>query len=235
MSKIKTCAELKAISRNKLLGQYGRLISAMLIVELITTFLDLIATSVTDSLSYGNIIYNVITIIIQLFLGIFTSGSAYLYLNFISDRPYKPSDVFQGFKIHTDKAILLQGLYVITSLLCFLPGTVMLYLIWDSYTATTLMITMVLILIGTAIYAIVLLNFFPCIYMIHDFPDLSIKKILKFGLRKMKGNRLKFLYMGFSFLPLLLVGILSFGIGLLWVMPYMNTAKAHLYLEIMEQ
>lgn len=235
MSKIKTCAELKAISRDKLLGQYGRLIGAMLIVELITTFLDLIATSVTNSLAYGNIIYNVITIIIQLFLGIFASGSAYLYLNFISDRPYKPSDVFHGFKIHTDKAILLEGLYVIISIICLLPGVVMLYLIWNSYTITTLSIAIALISIGAIIYVLISLNFFPCVYMIHDFPDLSIQKIVKFGMRKMKGNRLKYLYMDLSFLPLLLAGILSFGVGLLWVIPYMNTAKAHLYLEIMEQ
>lgn len=235
MSNFKTCAELKAISRGKLLGHYGRLIGAMLIVELITTFLDLIATSVTDSLAYGNIIYNVITIIIQLFLGIFASGSAYLYLNFISDRPYKPSDVFQGFKIHTDKAILLEGLYVIISIICLLPGVVMLYLIWNSYTIVTLSIAIALILLGAIIYAVISLNFFPCVYMIHDFPDLSFKKIVKFGIRKMKGNRLKYLYMDLSFLPLLLAGILSFGVGLLWVIPYMNTAKAHLYLEIMEQ
>lgn len=235
MSNFKTCAELKAISRDKLLGQYGRLIGAMLIVELITTFLDLIATSVTNSLAYGNIIYNVITIIIQLFLGIFASGSAYLYLNFISDRPYKPSDVFQGFKIHTDKAILLEGLYVIISIICLLPGVVMLYLIWNSYTIVTLSIAIALILLGAIIYAVISLNFFPCVYMIHDFPDLSFKKIVKFGIRKMKGNRLKYLYMDLSFLPLLLAGILSFGVGLLWVIPYMNTAKAHLYLEIMEQ
>ena len=49
----------------------------------------------------------------------------------------------------------------------------------------------------------------------------------------MKGKKLRLLYLEFSFLPLLLLSILSFGIGLLWLQPYMQMTYTFFFLDLM--
>ena len=66
-----------------------------------------------------------------------------------------------------------------------------------------------------------------------DFPQKSGKEILILCWRLMKGKKLRLLYLEFSFLPLLLLSILSFGIGLLWLQPYMQMTYTFFFLDLM--
>ena len=43
-------------------------------------------------------------------------------------------------------------------------------------------------------------------------------------------GRLFYLYV--SFLPLILLGILSFGLALLWILPYMAATEAEFFLDL---
>ena len=67
-----------------------------------------------------------------------------------------------------------------------------------------------------------------------DYPDLSASDIVKRSVKIMKGKKLQLFYLQLSFLPLYLVAILSFGVGLLWVLPYRNTAFTLFYLDVMK-
>ena len=48
----------------------------------------------------------------------------------------------------------------------------------------------------------------------------------------MSGNKIRLFYIFLSFVPLLLLGLLSCGIALLWVSPYMNATLAEFYMSI---
>ena len=48
----------------------------------------------------------------------------------------------------------------------------------------------------------------------------------------MRGHRVKLFYLYASFLPLYVLGILSLGIGLLFVEPYVNVTIAEFYLDV---
>ncbi len=48
----------------------------------------------------------------------------------------------------------------------------------------------------------------------------------------MKGNRWKLFCLGLRFIGWLILGILSLGIGLLWVIPYFWTSLANFYIDI---
>ena len=49
----------------------------------------------------------------------------------------------------------------------------------------------------------------------------------------MKGNRKRLFLLELSFLPLMLLCILSFGIGFLWLEPYMQMTYTHFFLDLM--
>ena len=77
------------------------------------------------------------------------------------------------------------------------------------------------------------LAFSQAFYLLHDFPDASAQALLKMSAKIMKGYKFKLFCLLCSFIPLLLFAFLSFGIGLLWVQPYMNAATAEFFLEVM--
>ncbi|MBR1574964.1 MAG: DUF975 family protein [Bacteroidales bacterium] len=72
-------------------------------------------------------------------------------------------------------------------------------------------------------------------YLLRDCPDLSALQCIKLSDRMMKGHKFDLFYLYLSFIGWLLLGILTLGIGLLWVMPYMQTASASFYLDVKQQ
>lgn len=62
-----------------------------------------------------------------------------------------------------------------------------------------------------------------------DDSNLSVGEALKYGFYLMQGRFGQYLLLQFSFIGWFLIGLLVFGIGLLWVFPYHNVAIASFY------
>lgn len=234
MNVFKSSSQLKAVSRESLLGNYAKLISALLTAQVALFIIDYITSGVTSGRSFGVILYYLVLFLVQLISGIFTSGTSYLYLNFASGRPFRVFDVFHGFQSHPDKAIILQTVNVFISLLILLPAMLIRSLFLNGASQLYLLGALVLLFVGMIISIYLGLSLSQCFYMIHDFPDCSAPQILKMSWRMMKGYRWKLFYLNLSFLPLMLVSFLSFGLGLLWVIPYRNTVYTNFYFNLID-
>ena len=68
--------------------------------------------------------------------------------------------------------------------------------------------------------------------MLIEYPDEKILHLFKKSRRLMRGNKARKFYIACSFLGLSLLSGLSFGIGLLWVSPYINQVNAEFYRDI---
>jgi uncharacterized membrane protein len=68
-----------------------------------------------------------------------------------------------------------------------------------------------------------------------DDENLTIVEAFRKCQETMKGNKRRYLYMLFSFIGMLLLVILSFGVAILWVQPYMNQTITLLYLDVTGQ
>lgn len=62
-----------------------------------------------------------------------------------------------------------------------------------------------------------------------DDPELSVAEALKYGFYLMKGRFGQYLLLQLSFIGWFILGLLVFGIGLFWVVPYHNVAIASFY------
>ncbi len=67
-----------------------------------------------------------------------------------------------------------------------------------------------------------------------DDPQKSGTQLMRESFRLMRGNLGRFLYLMLSFVGILLLGLLSGGIGLLFALPYLNTTQALFYLNLKE-
>lgn len=66
-------------------------------------------------------------------------------------------------------------------------------------------------------------------YIILDKPELSVNEAINLSCKIMKGRRLKLFCLYLSFIGWGILSILTFFIGLLWLLPYMEAATAAFY------
>ena len=71
-------------------------------------------------------------------------------------------------------------------------------------------------------------------FLMHDFPQYTERQLLSISRQMMKGQKGRLFYLLVSFLPLFLLSLLSCGIALLWIVPYMNTTMAEFYLDLVK-
>lgn len=231
----KNTAQLKSEARGILLGKYGTVIGAMILVELLTLAVSLITSAVTSTNTiYGMIMYYVITFIVVLLTAILGVGLIYLNLNIICERPYKLSDVFYGFKAHPDKAIIVQFLLILIGCACMLPAILVSVLYYFTKNSLLIMLIALLGVLGVIAVTILRLQFSQAFYILLDFPDYSSLDLMRVSKKIMKGHCGRLFYLYISFVPLYLLALLSCGIGFLFITPYVRMTMAYFYMDLIQ-
>ena len=235
MYKKKTSAQLKQAARGIMIGKYRNAISILLASDLIVSTLSLFTT--TSSNSYvGIVIGFIVSFILVLFGTILSVGQCSFYLNIACDGPYQFSDLFTGFKVHPDKTIITQLIIQILTALPLVPAiVVMIIAVYADEMIMLFLLGCLLLILGTGISWWISLKYSQVYYLLLDFPDYSAKELLKMSWKLMKGNVGRLLYLQVSFIPMTLAGLLSFGIGLLFVLPYQNMTYTLFYLDLIQQ
>lgn len=69
-------------------------------------------------------------------------------------------------------------------------------------------------------------------YIKIDNPQMSANQAITESRKIMDGHKMKLFLLDLSFLGWIIVSMFTFGIGLIWVIPYMQMARLHFYEEI---
>lgn len=233
MNSYKTTTEMKSAARALLQGRYREYIAAYITAELVLVLISAIASSVlpTDT-TWGMVFELAISFVLELISAVFLLGIIHYTMNICKGLPYKLSDVFYGFKSHPDKAIICQFLFTLAELVCMLPAILFAILYTITENPAFMIVMSVFLVIGLVAVVILHLTLHFVFYLILDYPDATIKELIVYCANMMRGHRIKFFYLYASFLPLYVLGILSLGIGLLFVEPYVNVTVAQFYLDV---
>ena len=140
-----------------------------------------------------------------LILGPFSLGLAIVFLKLVRGEEVNVELMFAGFKDFTRSltAGLLIFIYVfLWTLLLIIPGIIASF----SYAMT--------------------------FFIMADNPNISANEAIKASKEMMKGHKTDLFFLDLSFLGWILLGILSCGIGFLWLGSYIYTARAIFYHEI---
>ena len=236
MERHATSAELKARAKGQLLGKYGTVIPAVLAVEIIMLSISgVISFPLNPQTIPGAIGSFIVECLMQLLGGIFIAGQTYLYLNISCGGNIRVSDVFYGFTHHPDRAILIQLFQLLLMLASFVPlfAVLGLWMVIDSiYMLIPVAVTFCF---GLIVSVIISLMYSQSYFVMLDFPDFTALQCLRYSRRIMKGSKARRFYLDMSFIPLYLLGLLTCCIGLLFVIPYVNTTYSNFYLELMSK
>lgn len=234
--KYKSSAELKAIAKEHMFGRYGTAVGASVIVMLIVGFINFFSTIFLDTMTIPGIVLNyLISFVVSVLAGLFTSGESYFYLRICCGRPVMVKDVFYGFKLFPNKAVSIQFYISVWIYLSMLPMTVFSYMVMNDANNAPLMLaySLAMILYGVVSMMISLI-YSQAFFLLHDFPDYSVKELLGMSKKLMKGSKGRLFYIIVSFLPLMLLSLLSCGIAYLWLVPYMNATCAEFFLDLIK-
>lgn len=220
--------ELRTRAWESLKGKYWMALAVVLVTGIIcsigASFLNfgndlsevmgLVDPSELDStMSLGALVLNgvaLVSAIIGFFYNLFITDAITVGLAnyFIKNTNETPSfgDAFSGFKVKYGRNIgtlLLVGIKtVLWSFLFIIPGII------KSYE-----------------YAII-----P--YILADDPEISSKDAFKKAKQMMNGNKWRLFKLQFSFIGWFVLCCLTFGVGVIFLMPYVSAANAEFYAEL---
>lgn len=253
MEQYLSSVSLKTLAKGQLLGKYGTVVLVTVLQILCTAPISIIISSVIMGANgiFKIFVFCIAVFLLGLFVGYFTAGQAVIYLKIACNQLPQVSDLFYFFRGDASKLIYIQAILTGISTLCTLPSLIVGHyvnlsiaaLTPDALLADTLPINASLLLLYVVLYVagtvidiyICSLLFSQVFYLMLDFPDYSGSQLLKMSIQLMKGSKGRLFYLILSFIPMLLLGVFSCGIALLWVTPYMQTTYANFYLDLIRK
>jgi uncharacterized membrane protein len=196
-------AELKMQARNQLRGKWGLAIGGTIVgCFLITFIMNLILRLVRDDAT----LILIVQLVSMIISSIMSIGMCRFSLNYAYEGK-EPAfgDIFSGFKV----ALKAIGLFFLMGIIIF--------------------VGIILLVVPGVIFSFM---FSQALYILADDNSKSIIQCLKESAGMMKGYKFKYFVLSLSFLGWIILGLIPFGIGLLWVIPYMNVTVASFYLKV---
>jgi uncharacterized membrane protein len=246
-----TSAELKLRARRKLKGKYpisvgaGLIIGAVLSV-LITVFIifAIIFGVTSERLFYdgldsgiGYILFQIFTILFGIIytavMALLMPGYIKMFLNITTDQKYGISDLVFALKNKPLKFIGINLLLFLIGIIIGIPFMVVFVVSIITDFIPVMLVLLVLMYIALIVGSIVVTIYFSqCFFILIESPDKGVLQCLRESVELMKGNKGRFFYIMLSFTGMMLLGYGSMGIGLLWIMPYIQCTLTEFYLDI---
>ncbi len=237
--------ELKDKAKDTLSGNYGTLILGGFLFSLIiflvlflfgfALFLSFLASLYTGG-AYSMAalrIFQFGCVIAHILSGFLGFGTACLCLKLACGQPAYYTDVFYGFqRQNLLKTLLLTAIRLALGYVCRLPFDYFKAAISGAQDISSLWPALLACLAGCCIYIPIALALDVTYFLLLDFPDRKTAGIVSDSFRLMKGSRSRLFLLQLSFLPLRLLCLLTFGVGELWLEPYMHMTYAMFYLDL---
>ena len=247
MKQYKKNYELKNVAKDRLEGKYKGAILILLLSNVIAWIARLVINSIAASTATSvyamsgsasaaqavTILFDVVLLAANILLGVMSAGIALYFLNIACGQQPFTKDLFYGFQNDSKKALVISAAVTLCNTVCLGPGQYLSQNFLNTRDGKWVLPALLAMAIGLCIYIPISLGIAMSFFLMLDFPGKSGKETLQLCWRLMKGNRKRLFLLELSFLPLMLLCILSFGIGFLWLEPYMQMTYAYFFLDLM--
>lgn len=241
------CTILKNAAKNIMAGKYYFAIMALLFFSMITLFFVRFSMNLTNQVCQTLINFSasglaieimsfIVPFLLSIVLNVLQLGVCFYFMKLTTNHSFAAFDLTYGYFHNFRKSICISGVMTLLSFICFLPTDIFLTIIDAGYRLdgseqlTTLLIQSVLLIF----YVPTSLALSQSYYLMLDYPELPVVEILKRSRHLMHGKKRQLFYVRLSFLPLFVICILTFGIGLFWMIPYYQVTMALYYLDLMK-
>ncbi len=209
---MKSNQEFKNAALASLKGRWAQaLVATVIVVSIIYVFMGPYVAFYTlningktvsvllSAISYGLFVFGSLFVLAPFNVG-YTYALYQLYAS--ADEKVTGNSIRNGFRHYFRNVwgMFLMGLFInLWSLLLIIPGFVKMY----AYALTP--------------------------YILIDYPDLSANQAINLSRKMMKGHKFDLFFLHLSFIGWGILSVFTLCVGLIWLVPYMNTAQAAFY------
>ena len=236
-----TSSELKTWAKDLLDGRFGSAILILFLGNMIPGALSMMVNSFLSTFQVlltlpplAYVLLSLLTTMVFYFCtNFFSAGYALFFLNIACRRSCDVGNLFYGFKWQFKKCLLLSVFFTAVNFILQLPYNACFGMFQQTnslyWLMGALLTSTVALIIGIPFYLV----FSQCYYLMLDFPDYSAEQLLRGSMQIMKGHMGRLFYLQVSFIPLILLALLTCGIGMLWLRPYMQMTYTCFFLNLM--
>lgn len=223
--------ELKTKARILLDGKYGFfvlitfiLMTAQYALNAVIDYAFPISAANGSSLLYFScsLLSNILYIILF-------AGACRIYLNRIRGIESQQYDLFFGFVNQPEHLALYAAIRFLLSFALSETWNRCSGQLFSGKMDFSFFMALLILLLISVIVLYLYLTFSLSIFLYCDHPEKPAAQLLRESNELMHGNRGRLLYLKLSFIGISLLGVLSFGIGLLFIEPYFNLTQALFY------
>ena len=227
--------ELKGMARQMLLGRYQVPMLAMILSSLIPSLFLLpfnYLCSDRSTIPMQAVLYYLASFIITLIELLLNCGVKRIHLSIARGQQAQVSDMFWVIKNRPDRILIAGFLITLITWIPLIPSFVFDLTAPETLsTGMYLMISELLSMAGLFVGFLITLPLYFVFWIYAEDPDIDTQEAFRSSLSLTRGAKWRLVLMELSFIGWLLLGALTMGIGLLWIMPYMEQAFTNFYLD----
>ena len=227
--------ELKGMARHMLLGRYQIPMLAMILGTLIPSMILLpfsYLCSDRNTVPMQAVLYYLASFIIALIELLLNCGLKRIHLGIARGQQVQISDMFWVLKNRPDRILIGGFLITLITWVPMIPSYVFDLTAPETLsTANYLIISELLSMAGLFVGFLITLPLYFVFWIYAEDPDIDTRDAFRRSISLTRGIRWRLILMELSFIGWMLLGALSLGIGLLWIMPYMEQSFTNIYLD----
>lgn len=229
-----SCKELKRISRENLCRRYLVPTTIFLIIWAITGLLYLPFRYLLQT--YPTHMQMAVSLIAMVLIGlleaVLKTGALKMHLCMARRQEYFTLQVFYCFRRQPDRYVLCGLVKTGCFAAALLPALAGILLLFRFQNRTAATIFILLTVLSAVLCIFVLLQLHLLFFIALEQEDMPIAEVIRTSVRSMRGQKGRLFYIYLSFLGMLLLCALSFGLGLLWFIPYEMQTMTNFYLDV---
>lgn len=176
-----------------------------------------------------------------IFIGALSFGISRFFIKLVRRDNPAIEDLFEGFKI-LGKTILINVIVSIFKFLWYILGVIVISLLAiievlalrnQNYTENKLAIAFlvftILSLVILLCVSIFLNRYALTYYILNDNRKLDVMDAINKSVEIMEGNKIRLFLLYLSFVGWYVLGVVSFGVGFIWILPYVKATIAAFY------
>ena len=233
---MKSCKELKSLSRITLMGKYGNLMGALIMVVLLPLLIELPFSSLNSpnaSLSQ-RVIFIISEVLIQIVAGLLHLGYTTIFFGLARKQEVSTKQIYYCFRNRSDHFIFGYIMILLSYLVTVSPFLIGFICLKNYGNPITILSLVGLALVSVFLFIIYHLFYGMVPFLLLERNELKFYQCFRESRKLLKGHRCELFCLYLSFIGLTVLEILSIGIGAIFVEPYRNMTFVNYYIELTE-
>ena len=226
--------ELKRIARGNLQGNFLELIRAFVFCNLVVSLVEMPFSWMTNEVQFStqNMIYYAATLLITIASVVLTVGQYCLHLRIAREGKLHLMELYYPLLHDANRLIIAEAILWVLRLIGLAPAIGAIAIVYFYEEIHMYLIALGLAIVGCILPVLIEVTFGMTYFALIDGEELTVMEAFKTALKLIKGHKGRFLYLYASFAGMYLLVAITFGIGLLWVQPYVMQTTTLFYLDI---